>query len=163
MKVYLSIGGNLGDRLQNIKDAISEISDKIAIPDEVSSIYLSEPWGFEHAKYFTNAVIKLETDINPKGILSIILDIEANLKRTRTNSGYQGRTMDIDILYYGDLCIKTTELEVPHPRINNRPFVLLPIKDIEPDFIDPISKTNINQMIKSCTDKGKIKKIAWVM
>jgi len=159
--VYLGIGGNLGDRLQNIKDVIQKISDRIAVPEKVSSIYLSEPWGFEHAKYFTNAVIKVQTNKTPEQVLEIILSIESDLKRVRSKSGYQGRTMDIDILYFGNKIIKTKNLEVPHPRINNRLFVLLPLKDIDKYFIDPVNGKTIDEMLNDCTDIGKIKNLQY--
>ncbi len=137
------------------------ISDRIAVPEKVSPIYLSEPWGFKHAKYFTNAVVKLTTDKNPEQILEIILSIESELKRVRSKSGYQGRTMDIDILYYGDKTIKSKVLEVPHPRIKNRLFVLLPLRDIDKNFIDPVNGKSITQMLEECSDKGKIKKLEY--
>ncbi|PLX06793.1 MAG: 2-amino-4-hydroxy-6-hydroxymethyldihydropteridine diphosphokinase [Marinilabiliales bacterium] len=161
LNIYLGIGGNLGNRLENIRKVITLISERIAVPEKVSPIYLSEPWGFDHAKYFTNAVIKLNTDLLEDDVLKIILEIEKELKRIRTKSGYQGRTMDIDILYFGDKEIKRDNLEIPHPRIKDRLFVLLPLKDIEPSFIDPISKVNIIQMLESCNDKGKIKRLRY--
>lgn len=159
MEIYLGIGGNLGDRLNNIKTVINKITEKIATPQNISPIYLSEPWGFSHAKYFTNAVIKLETDISPTKLLDIILDIESELKRIRTKTGYEGRTMDIDILYIGNKKINLTNLKVPHPKIKDRLFVLLPLKDVNPDFVDPITNKNIDKMISDCNDKSKIKKI----
>lgn len=159
MEIYLGIGGNLGDRLNNIKTVINKITEKIATPQNISPIYLSEPWGFSHAKYFTNAVIKLETDISPTKLLDIILGIESELKRIRTKTGYEGRTMDIDILYIGNKKINLTNLKVPHPKIKDRLFVLLPLKDVNPDFVDPITNKNIDKMISDCNDKSKIKKI----
>jgi len=157
--IYLGIGGNLGNRLENINSAINHITKDIVRPDKISSIYLSEPWGFEHAKYFTNAVIALKTDMLAKDILQIVLNIENKMKRIRTSSGYQGRTMDIDILYYGNKVIKTQNLEIPHPKIEDRLFVLLPIKEISPNFCSPISGKHINNLIIECKDKSKIKKL----
>ncbi|MDD2634347.1 MAG: 2-amino-4-hydroxy-6-hydroxymethyldihydropteridine diphosphokinase [Bacteroidales bacterium] len=157
--VYLGIGGNLGNRLENIRLAINLVTKNIAKPNIVSSIYLSEPWGFQHAKYFTNAVIRLYSDQKPKDILKTIQSIEIEMKRTRTSTGYQGRTMDIDILYYGNKQIKSENLEIPHPKIKDRLFVLLPLKEIAPNFLDPISGKHIDTLILECKDQSKIKKI----
>ncbi|MDD4150329.1 MAG: 2-amino-4-hydroxy-6-hydroxymethyldihydropteridine diphosphokinase [Bacteroidales bacterium] len=157
--IYLGIGGNLGNRLENINSAINHITKDIVRPDKISSVYLSEPWGFEHAKYFTNVVIALKTDMLVKDILQIVLNIENKMKRIRTSSGYQGRTMDIDILYYGNKVIKTQNLEIPHPKIEDRLFVLLPIKEISPNFCSPVSGKHINNLIIECKDKSKIKKL----
>lgn len=159
MDLYLGIGGNLGNRLENIGKAIKLISEKIAAPQSVSPIYLSEPWGFNHAKYFTNAILKIDTDLTPTKLLKIILNIESELKRVRSQSGYEGRTMDIDIIYYGDKKINCDNLVVPHPKSKDRLFVLLPLKDIDPNFIDPITGKTIDNMLSECRDKGRIRKL----
>lgn len=159
-KVYLGIGGNLGNRIKNIEETISLISRNIAVPIKVSSIYLSEPWGFEHAKYFTNAVLVLESDLCAEEIHKKTSRIERLMKRVRSNkSGYQGRTMDIDILFYGNSIIETKDLIIPHPRMENRFFVLLPLKEISENFIHPKSKLHINELIESCKDSGNIRKL----
>lgn len=159
MDLYLGIGGNLGNRLENIGKVIELISDRIAVPEKVSPIYLSEPWGFNHAKYFTNAMLKIDTDLTPTKLLQIILDIESELKRVRSQSGYEGRTMDIDIIYYGDKKINCDNLVVPHPKSKDRLFVLLPLKDIDPNFVDPITGKTIDNMLSECSDKCRIRKI----
>ncbi len=160
IEVYLGIGGNLGNRLENIEKTIILISQKIATPSKVSSIYMSEPWGFEHAKHFTNAVLLIKTDLNPEDIFKRICEIESEMKRVRSTDGnYQGRTMDIDILFYGDQTINTPDLIIPHPRLADRFFVLLPVKEISEDFIHPKSKIHINDLLESCTDSGKIRKL----
>lgn len=159
-EIYLGIGGNLGNRLENIEKTITLVSQKIATPSKVSSIYMSEPWGFEHVKYFTNAVLLIQTDLSPEEVLKRTCEIESEMKRVRSTSGkYQGRTMDIDILFYGEQIINTTDLIIPHPRLEDRFFVLLPIKEISADFIHPKSKIHINELIESCTDSGKIRKL----
>jgi 2-amino-4-hydroxy-6-hydroxymethyldihydropteridine diphosphokinase len=159
LDLYLGIGGNLGNRLENIGKVIELISDRIAVPEKVSPIYLSEPWGFNHAKYFTNAMLKIDTDLTPTKLLQIILDIESELKRVRSQSGYEGRTMDIDIIYYGDKKINCDNLVVPHPKSKDRLFVLLPLKDIDPNFVDPITGKTIDNMLSECSDKCRIRKI----
>ena len=157
--VFLGIGGNLGDRIANLRSAIELIGKRIGGVEKISSVYLSEPWGFKHAKYFTNIVAKVRTSLSAEETLSIALQIEAELKRTRSGNGYEGRTMDIDILFFNDEIISTEKLIVPHPLICQRLFVLLPMQEIEPDFVHPQNGEKMHELAEVCTDKGKIKKI----
>ncbi len=156
-EVYLGIGGNLGNRLQNIRIAINLISERIALPEKTSSVFMSEPWGFQHAKYFTNAVVKLSTTKSEDEIFKITTGIELEMKRVRSNSGYQGRTMDIDILFYGNKIIESKALAVPHPKIQERLFVLMPMAEIAGDFIHPVFNKTINELLETCPDTGKIR------
>lgn len=156
-EVYLGIGGNLGDRLQNIRIAINLISERIALPEKTSSVFMSEPWGFQHAKYFTNAVLKLKTTKSEDEIFKITTGIELEMKRVRSNSGYQGRTMDIDILFYGNKIIESKALTVPHPKIQERLFVLMPMAEIAGDFIHPVFNKTINELLETCPDTGNIR------
>lgn len=157
--VFLGIGGNLGDRLANLRSAINLIGDRIGKLEKVSSVYLSEPWGFNHAKYFTNIVAKVRTALSADETLASALQIEAELKRTRSGNGYEGRTMDIDVLFFNDEIIRTKSLVVPHPLICQRLFVLLPMQEIEPDFVHPQTGKTILELAGICTDSGKIRKL----
>lgn len=157
--VFLGIGGNLGDRLANLRNAINLIGDRIGKLEKVSSVYLSEPWGFNHAKYFTNIVAKVRTALSADETLASALQIEAELKRTRSGNGYEGRTMDIDVLFFNDEIIRTESLIVPHPLICQRLFVLLPMQEIEPDFVHPQTGKTILELTGICTDRGKIRKL----
>lgn len=157
--VFLGIGGNLGDRLANLRSAINLIGDCIGKIEKVSSVYLSEPWGFKHAKYFTNIVAQVWTALSADETLASALQIEAELKRTRSGNGYEGRTMDIDILFFNDEIIHTEKLIVPHPLICQRLFVLLPMQEIEPDFVHPQTGKTIQELAGLCTDSGKIRKL----
>jgi 2-amino-4-hydroxy-6-hydroxymethyldihydropteridine diphosphokinase len=157
VEIYLGIGGNLGDRLKNISAAIELISQKIAVPKRISSVYLSEPWGFFHEKYFANAVVMVKSDKPVEEILNIIRDIEIEMKRQRNGVGYQGRTMDIDILFYGSEIIATETLTVPHPKITERLFVLLPMAEIAGEFEHPLMNKNILELLHECNDKCKIR------
>lgn len=159
IEVYLGIGGNLGDRLKNIEQVLNLISERISVPEKLSSVYVSEPWGFEHAKYFTNAVVMIKTNKTADEIFTITTAIELEMKRVRSNSGYQGRTMDIDILFYGEQIIENESLTVPHPKISERLFVLLPMCEIAPDFIHPEIGKDILQLLRECSDSGKIRKL----
>lgn len=158
--VFLGIGGNLGDRIANLRNAVKLIGERIGKVEKISSVYLSEPWGFKHAKYFTNIVAKIRTSLSAEGTLSTALQIEAELKRTRSGHGYEGRTMDIDILFFNDEIINTEKLIVPHPLICQRLFVLLPMQEIEPDFVHPQNGKTMQELAEICADNGKIKKIS---
>ena len=158
--VFLGIGGNLGDRLANLRSAVKLIGERIGKVEKISSVYLSEPWGFKHAKYFTNIVAKVRTPLSAEETLSTALQIEAELKRTRSGNGYEGRTMDIDILFFNDEIISTERLIVPHPLICQRLFVLLPMQEIEPDYVHPQNGKTMHELTELCTDKGKIRKIS---
>ncbi|MCK9255694.1 MAG: 2-amino-4-hydroxy-6-hydroxymethyldihydropteridine diphosphokinase [Bacteroidales bacterium] len=158
-KLYLGIGGNLGNRIENIQKTLSLIAEKIGKIEKLSSIYLSEAWGFQHKKYFTNIVIKLNTEKSPEKTLKLISEIELKLKRIRNSQDYEGRTMDIDILFYNNEIIKTKDLIIPHPHIQDRLFVLLPLSEIEKDLLHPIFKKTSLEILKECEDKGQIRKL----
>lgn len=159
-QVYLGIGGNTGDRKANMLKAISLIQDNIGEMKNCSSWYMSEAWGFSHNKYFVNAVIKVSTEKDCNSVLQECLNIEKQLLRTRLKSGeYEGRTIDIDILFYDDLVIETEKLIVPHPYLHKRNFVLEPLSEIAENFIHPIFNQTISELMHNCTDTGKIRKI----
>jgi 2-amino-4-hydroxy-6-hydroxymethyldihydropteridine diphosphokinase len=157
-RVFLGIGGNLGDRLGNLRRAVELIGARIGRIEKVSSVYLSEPWGFTHAKYFTNIVAEVYTPLSADEVLTKAFEIESELKRTRSGNGYEGRTMDIDILFFNNEIINTERLVVPHPHICQRLFVLLPMVEIEPHFVHPQNGKTMNELTEICTDNGKIKK-----
>ena len=158
-KVILGIGGNLGDRLENIETAIKLIEKNISKPQKISPIYISEPWGFYHFRYFTNAVIEIETYLSPTEILKIAKNIETIMKRKKTKTSYEGRTMDIDILFYNNDILNLENLIIPHRLLHERLFVLLPLMDIVPNFIHPVFQKNIAELLQECNDKSKIRKI----
>lgn len=158
--VFLGIGGNLGNRLANLQSAVKLIRKHIGEVEKVSSVYLSEPWGFKHAKYFTNIVAKVRTNLSSDEVLETALQIEADLKRTRSGNGYEGRTMDIDILFFNDEIISTDNLIVPHPFICQRLFVLLPMQEIESGFIHPQNGMSMQKLAEICTDVCKIRRLS---
>lgn len=130
--VYLSLGTNLGDKEQNLKSAIQEITMRIGSVTAQSAFIETEPWGFESDNTFLNAAIKVETDRTPMQVLRITQKIERDLGRTSksVNGIYHDRLIDIDILLYDDLSISTPSLTIPHPRMHERDFVLIPLKQI---------------------------------
>lgn len=148
----LLIGGNQGDRLTLINQACSLIEARIGRISATSKVYQTEPWGFEAEQDFYNMALVVDTDLQPNQVLSAALDIEAELGRVRNGQGYQSRPMDIDIILYDHQVIDTSTLQVPHPRMQQRQFVLKPLCDILPWYRHPILKKTLSQLLLQCPD-----------
>lgn len=155
---FLQLGTNKGNKLINLENAKSYIKRKIGNLVSESSIYETEPWGYQDDELYFNQVVKVETLLKPIELLKSCMEIEKMLGRVRTRNGYESRTMDIDILFYGNDIIKTEELIIPHPRLHERNFVLSPMVEIEPDFIHPIFQKTIKDIQKTCEDTTWIKR-----
>ncbi len=148
MKAYLSLGSNLGDRLENIKAATKLIKGKCRIA-KISRIYETEPMYYKNQPWFYNSAVEIETDFSPERLLKFISEIENELGRRREIK-YGPRAIDIDILFYGDMVISKGNLKIPHPLLHERPFVLLPLAEINPVLIHPVLKIQIKQLIQTC-------------
>lgn len=135
--IYLSLGSNLGDRERKLQGALVALAS-IARVRTVSSIFETEPVGEKDQPAFLNLAAAVETDLRPTALLGAIKRIERDLGRTRTFR-WGPRAIDIDILLYGDLQIETPSLSIPHRELANRAFVLVPLAEIAPDAIDPVS------------------------
>lgn len=156
--IYLSLGSNLGNKLYNLQNAIFEISEKISKIESISNVYQSAAWGFESDDFY-NICIAINTAIAPENLLKKIHTIEEGLGRFRnTHNGYLARTIDIDILYYGNEIITTSTLTIPHSYLQQRLFVLKPLSDIAPQFYHPILNKDTRNLIQMCKDKGIITK-----
>ncbi|PRX28901.1 2-amino-4-hydroxy-6-hydroxymethyldihydropteridine diphosphokinase [Orenia metallireducens] len=133
--VYLGLGTNLGDREENLKQAIDLIKD-FSKTDllEVSKVYETEPWGYNKQDSFLNLCLKLKTELSPQELLENCQSVEAKLKRKRLVK-WGPRTIDVDILLYGDLDMQTDDLIIPHPRIAERAFVLIPLADLDESLV----------------------------
>lgn len=150
-KVVLILGGNKGDRedlLQKALDALMEEGNLVS----KSSIYQTEAWGGVAKGSFLNQVVQLEMDLDPEGLLDLVQKIETNLGRKRSET-WGDRTMDIDILYFNDLQLSSPKLQIPHPYIAQRKFVLVPLVEILPDFLHPGLKLTSLEMLEICTDQ----------
>ncbi len=154
MNVYFSVGANVGNRERYIKNAISSLKTLGEI--ECSSLYETTPWGNLGQENFLNAVCVIETDKKPAEILLIIKSIEKGLGRKRITK-WGPRTIDIDILFYGDVVIHTADLIIPHPHISGRKFVLVPLNEIASNLVHPVLKKTVEQMLRECKDKGEVK------
>lgn len=155
-KVTLLIGGNQGDRVGLLQQACKMIAEQIGTILQLSSIYETEAWGFDAEQNFLNQALVVETRLSAHEVLDKALSIEAQLGRVRTGNGYASRTMDIDILFVDDKCIDTPDLVVPHPRIHQRNFVLVPLCEIMPDYVHPKMNKTIANLLKTSSDKGKV-------
>lgn len=155
-RVTLLIGGNQGDRVGLLKQACDMIGQQVGDIVQLSSIYESEAWGFEAEQSFLNQAVVVETRLEPHEVLGKALFIETQLGRVRSGNGYSSRTMDIDILFVDNKCIDTPDLIVPHPRIHQRNFVLVPLCEIMPDYVHPILQKTMSNLLKTSLDKGKI-------
>lgn len=157
--IYLCIGGNLGEREANLEEALEFIDFNFGDVVGVSSIYESEPWGMSDVPNFLNQVVHIESELNDKELLMEIADLEEFFGRERSSQGYVSREMDIDVLFIDGEIISTEALQVPHPRISERRFVLEPMAEIAPDFIHPELKQSVAGLLKACSDKGKVTRL----
>ena len=150
--VYLILGGNKGNRTKIISEAIDLVTSHIGRKKAISGLYESESWGFK-SEPFVNQVIILKTGLSPTEVLRCSQQIENQLGRTRKSAGYEARTIDIDLLYYDSLVLNATDLTIPHPRIAERRFVLVPLAEIAPDWIYPVTGLTVSQMLEQCPDR----------
>ena len=159
-KVFIGLGGNIGNVQATFDIAIEKINKTIGQIIKASSRYETEPWGNKKQDYFLNQIICAETNLNPDELLKKILDIENLLGRKRKKNNQSApRTIDIDILFYGDKIINTDNLIVPHPRLHQRNFVLMPLMEIAPGLIHPSFNKKIKDLMKSNTDTSIVRKV----
>jgi len=150
---YLLLGSNLDNRSALLERAKEAISSRIGNVIRESSVYESEPWGFQSEHRFLNQVIRIETKYRPIQVLEEILRIEKKLGRHRADDqGYTSRSIDIDILFYNDEIISEDKLTIPHPKIPERMFTLLPLSEIDRSMIHPGSRKSISDLMRECPD-----------
>jgi 2-amino-4-hydroxy-6-hydroxymethyldihydropteridine diphosphokinase len=153
--VYLALGSNLGDRFANLKQAIDSLTPQLEVTAK-SSVYETPPWGFEDQPKFLNQVVKAKTYLDPEPLLKHLKRLEVALGR-QASFPNGPRLIDMDILFYDDLILNTSSLVIPHPRLQERGFVLLPLMELSPDLVHPLIKKSIREMAAQC-DVGGIKK-----
>ncbi len=153
---FLGIGTNMGEREDNLRKAVSLVEKHIGRVIVVSSVYETEPWGFQSESNFLNMTVKIETDLTPSGLLGRILMAEAMMGRLREGKGYKSRIIDIDILLFGNRIINNKALVIPHPRLHERKFVLVPLSEIGGEIIHPVFGKSINELLKECNDNSKL-------
>ena len=154
-EVYLQLGSNIGDRLDNLDQSIKIITERIGNVLEKSSVYESTPWGVENQRNFLNQVIFVKSNFDPYTILDLVLQIEKDMGRIRIEK-WGERIIDIDILFIDDLIIESENLCIPHEFIAKRKFVLQPMCEIAPGFIHPKLNKTISQLLEECIDEEKV-------
>ena len=150
--IYLALGTNLGDRSANLKQAIAALTPQMEVKAK-SQVYETPPWGFEDQPKFLNQAIKANTYLDAEPLLKHLRRLEVALGRKE--SFLNGpRLIDIDLLFYDDLVIDKPSIVIPHPRLPVRGFVLLPLMDIAPDLVHPITKKSVREMAALCNMEG---------
>lgn len=157
-EVFLCLGGNLGNRLENIEKAIFLIQKKAGKLVQTSSVYETAAWGSNSQNKYLNLCVQIETALNAPDLLTVLLAIEQKLGRNRGNYRNSDRTIDIDILLFNQDIIHSKTLTVPHPRMAMRKFVLIPLSEISEELKHPVLKQKISTLLKKCTDKLPVHK-----
>jgi len=147
--VYLGLGSNMGNRQDNLDRALDFLSQRLRV-EKVSSIYDTEPLGNIEQPRFLNLVCQVYTRLAPVELLTLAKGIEKKMGRVLDKSNTP-RPIDIDILFYGDRAIETPELVIPHPRLAERAFALIPLAEIAPDLVHPVSSKTIKELVKGVT------------
>ncbi len=163
-EVFILLGSNQGDRERFLSLALEWIEDKGGTILKKSAIYETAPWGFETPDLFLNQVVEISTGHQPDALLEILLTIETQLGRIRPfdscgcsgDEAYSSRTIDLDILFYGPKLVFTDRLMIPHPRLHERRFCLVPLNEIAPGFIHPLLKKSISLLLQECADRSEV-------
>lgn len=158
--VFLLLGTNLGKRKENLQSAVRKIEKMHMSSNRISSIYKSEPWGFESENYFLNQCLSFYTELKPEDLLAQMKEIEGALGRIKMNgTEYEDRIIDIDILFFGNRIINLEKLVIPHPRIAERKFTLLALAELAPELIHPVYEKSITELLDICPDNSAVAKL----
>jgi len=150
--VYLALGSNLGDRSANLKQAIAALSPQMEVKAK-SQVYETPPWGHVDQPKFLNQAVKVKTYLDPETLLKHLKRLEVALGRQESFPNGP-RLIDIDILFYDDLVLNIPSLVIPHPRLHERGFVLLPLMDIAPDLVHPVCEKSVRELAALCNLEG---------
>jgi dihydroneopterin aldolase / 2-amino-4-hydroxy-6-hydroxymethyldihydropteridine diphosphokinase len=157
VEAIIALGSNLGDRAKNLKQSLSALGEYGRVT-AISSVYETKPMYNEDQGWFLNAVVSLETELNPARLLEALQSIEKSMGRER-GVRYGPRVIDLDIVFYDGLVVSEPGLEVPHPRLAERPFVLEPLREIRPDLVHPVLKVTVSELASSVrSEKGTVRK-----
>lgn len=156
--LYLLLGSNLGEKKKQMDQTIDLIPEMIGQVTKRSSFYETEPWGFSSEEFFLNIALQTLTSLSLEEVMQQIDEIEKMFGRERSDRGYSSRTMDIDILFYDDLVLDQDILKIPHPRLQDRRFVLVPLNEIAHELIHPVFLKTIGELLQDCTDTKNVRK-----
>jgi 2-amino-4-hydroxy-6-hydroxymethyldihydropteridine diphosphokinase len=154
--IYLSLGSNIGDRAENIARAVAALAKHGVRVTRQSSLYETEPVELREQEWFLNGVVSAQTDLAPRDLMAALLAIERSLGRERTVPKGP-RIIDIDILLFGDAVVKEPQLEIPHPRMAARRFVLVPFAEIAPDAWHPVLRKSIGALLDETPDRSEVR------
>lgn len=155
INVYLSLGSNMGDKRANITAALGLINKHIGKIAKKSHLYETQPWGVEGQDPFLNIMVMSNTTLEPRALLEAITKIERELGRERKEK-WGPRVIDIDIIFYGKRVIRDKGLEIPHPEMHKRAFVLVPMMEIDPEFEHPVFKAAMDMLYMDCEDQSDV-------
>ncbi|MCW3103883.1 MAG: 2-amino-4-hydroxy-6-hydroxymethyldihydropteridine pyrophosphokinae [Bacteroidetes bacterium] len=156
-QAYLILGGNIGNRLENLERTRKLIAEQAGAVVKASGIFVTAPWGNTEQPDFYNQALLVETELSAPALLEQLLSIEAAAGRIRDERKWAERTMDIDILFYNNDIISIPKLSIPHPHIAARRFVLAPLAAIAPDYIHPVLNKSIATLLSECSDTSAVK------
>lgn len=150
--VYIALGTNIGDRAENMQQALKELESIMQV-EERSPIYETPPWGLVDQPDFLNQVVRGETELSPVELIKALKEIESEMGRVPTIR-YGPRLIDLDLLLYDDLVFETEKLSIPHPRMRGRAFVLVPLADLAPEIIHPVYGETVIEMLAEVDPAG---------
>ncbi len=157
-KVIAGLGSNLGDRFDALKRAMELIREEAGEITAASSVWETEPWGFDADEQFLNMVIVIRTSLEPARLIQLFRSIEGRLGRKKSGGGkYESRIIDLDILFWDDRVISLPGLEVPHPKLHTRRFVLEPLQEVAPEAVHPVTGLTVAEMLQFCEDNSDVR------
>ncbi len=152
-EVYISLGSNVGDRVDNCRKAISAVNScEDCVVEAQSSLYETEPVDMEGADWFVNGVVSVETSLEPETFLVTLQAIERAMGRSPEHARFSPRTLDLDLLFFDERIVRTKDLQLPHPRLHERRFVLRPLCDIAPELVHPILRKTVRSLLTNLED-----------
>ncbi|RRA95693.1 2-amino-4-hydroxy-6-hydroxymethyldihydropteridine diphosphokinase [Paenimyroides viscosum] len=158
-KVVLALGSNLGNKKENLQNAVNQIHSRIGFIAQASAIYETPSWGFDSFPFY-NMCLLIHTNLSPEKVLTEIKQVEKILGRTaKTSDNYEARTVDIDIVYFNDFVFDSNNLQIPHKELQNRQFVLMPLNDLIFDWKHPVLQKSTQELLLICEDESEIKKV----